>query len=161
MKWYETQIIGVIVGGVITMLANWLLKWNESRIEKRNLKAGAKAEVLVFSKFIESGIPKIQKLKEEFEATGKIPKLKMTGHFDFIFIDSNMSKIGILDKEFMKKIIELRGLKEAYTAGSEILSDTITLYNKGSIDPSTIKLLFTASENSMKRMKILSDEITT
>jgi hypothetical protein len=52
-------------------------------------------------------------------------------------------------------------LKEAYTAGSEILSDTITLYNKGSIDPSTIKLLLTASENSMKRMKILSDEITT
>jgi hypothetical protein len=65
--------------------------------------------VLVFSKFIESGIPKIQKHKEKFEATGKIPKLKMTGHFDFIFIDSNMSKIGILDKEFMKKLLSLEG----------------------------------------------------
>ena len=161
MKWYETQIVGVIVGGLITMLANWLLKWNESRIETKNLKAGAKAEVLVFSKFIESGIPKIQKHKEEFEATGKIPKLKMIGQFEFNFIDSNMSKIGTLDEELMKKIIELRGLKEAYTAGAEILCDTITLYQEGSVGSSTIKLLLTASENSMKRMKILSDEIIT
>lgn len=161
MKWYETQIVGVIIGGLITMLANWLLKWNETRIETKNIKAGAKVEVLVFSKFIESGIPKIQKHREEFEATGKIPKLKMTGQFKFTFIDSNMSKFGALDEELMKKIIELRGLKEAYTDGAKILFDTIVLYQEGSVGSSILKLHLTALENSMKKMKTLSDEIVT
>ena len=67
MKWYETQIVGVIIGGLIAMLANWLLRWNENRIETRNLKAGVKAEVSVFSTFIKTGLPTIQQYKEELK----------------------------------------------------------------------------------------------
>ena len=161
MKWYETQIVGVIVGGLITMLANWLLRWNENRIETKNLKAGIKAEVLVFSKFIEGGLPKIQKYKEEFESTGNIPKLTMTGQFNFSFIDSNMSKIAALDEELMKKIIELRGLNEACTQGAKILFDSISLYHEKPVSAPFITLHLTALENSIKRMIKLSHEICT
>lgn len=161
MKWYETQIIGVIVGGFITMFANWLLKWNENRIEIKNIKAGIKAEVSVFTTFIESGLVTVQKYKQQFEETKIIPNLKITGQFDFSFIDSNMPKIGALDEELMKKIIELRGLKEAYAAGSKILFDSILLYNERKVGVTTIAVHLTAIENSMKKMKNLSDEITT
>jgi len=161
MKWYQTQIIGVIVGGFITMSANWLLKWNENRIEIKNIKAGIKTEISVFADFIESGLTKVQEYKQQFELSKKIPNLKMTGQFDFSFIDSNMSKIGALDENLMKKIIELRGLKEAYTAGSTILFDTIILYNKGNVGVTTVALHLTAIEESMIKIKTLSDEIIT
>jgi len=143
------------------MLANWLLRWNENRIETKNLKAGVKAEVSVFSKFIEDGLPKIQKHKEGFELTGKIPKLKMSGQFNFSFIDSNMSKIGALDEELMKKIIELRGLNEGYTEGARILFDLIPFYQEKTVGASIITLHLTALENSMKMMIKLSKEICT
>ncbi len=143
------------------MLANWLSRWNENRIETKNLKAGVKAEVLVFSKFVKDGLPKIQKCKEEFESTGKIPKLAMTGEFSFSFIDSNMSKIGALDKELMIKIIELRGLKEGSTEGAKILFDLIPLYQEKKVSASIITLHLTVLKNSMERMIKLSDEICT
>lgn len=143
MKWYETQIIGVIIGGLITMIANWLLKWDESRRETKNIKAGVKAEILVCSKFLDYGIPTIQKLREEFETTAVIPELKMTGQFNFTFIDSNMSKFGALDTKLLVKIIELRSLHEAYIEGAKILFDSISLYRNGSFDSSLLRFHLT------------------
>lgn len=40
MKWYETQIVGVIAGGLIVFCSNWFFRWNENRIERNKLKAG-------------------------------------------------------------------------------------------------------------------------
>jgi len=48
MKWYETQIIGVIVGGLIVFCSNWFYMWNENRIERNKLKAGINFEIKVF-----------------------------------------------------------------------------------------------------------------
>lgn len=98
MKWYQTQIVGVIVGGIIAFGFNWIYRWNEKRIEKRNLKAGIKAEVKVFTEFLKYGLQTIYKYKETLEKNGSIPSSKITGNFDTVFIDGNIDKLGVLEE---------------------------------------------------------------
>jgi len=158
-KWYETQIIGVIVGGLITLVANWFYRWNESRIEKNNLKAGINAEISVFFEFTESVLKTIQKTKKEFESKGSIFEVKMTGVFEFNFIDSNMSKLSIVGGNLLKKIIELKGLCVAYIEGSKIIFDEISVFNKSGCSKSALMLSISQAEGTMKRIKELCDEI--
>jgi len=159
MNWYETQIVGVIVGGLIAFCSNWFYRWNENRIERKKLKAGINSEVKVFSEFIAHSLQTIKKYGELLESSGTIPLSKITGDFEFFFIDSNMTKVGLLEKSIIKQVIELKGLKCALTEGLNILIGMIPSLKEQKIKKSTIENHLIAAENSIKKIQEISNKI--
>jgi len=159
MKWYETQIIGVIVGGLIVFCSNWFAKWNENRQECNKLKAVIYSEIKIFSDILSQCLVTIEQYQKDLEESGTISKSKITGNFEFSFIDSNMAKIGILDKPLIKLIIEIRGLRCAFAEGLNILIELIPSFHELKIKEYTIKTHLISAENSIKKMQQINNQI--
>jgi hypothetical protein len=113
MSWYDSTIIGVIVGGIIGFGSASLRDYLGNRRLVKHLKIGTKAEISVLKDFLETAHRNIAKYKEDLtqiNGKGKIPKYENywfpqktvkalrlyepTGDFQFVFLDNNIGKIG-------------------------------------------------------------------
>ena len=159
MEWYETQIIGVIAGGLIAFGANWAYRWNERRIEKKGLKAGIQAEIKVLMEFLTPEIDTIRKYRKKINSQGLTQEITFTGGFQTLFLDSNIGKLGMLDKNLIEKLTELKALLCASEVGLKFTIDLISRAKRQKGETSIVKDCLVQTENSFTRIMQLGREI--
>ncbi len=157
MAWYEIQIIGVITGGLLVFLTNFIDRILERRKEKKRLIAGIKTEMKVHTGFLEDGLKELEGYRNELEKPGTLKrKFKFIGGFERHFLDRNLDKIGILDESLIEKLVEYCGLLDATNNATKIIEETL-LKSKfsGAFDNRQISITI----NSYNKMITLGKEI--
>jgi gas vesicle protein len=125
MAWYEAQIIGVAVGGLLGIGSNIFFSYLNEKKLKKSLLAGLRSEIKFLQHVAERGATEFKKYKDEVEKEGEIKTFyKHTGDFEFHFLDKNLDKIGVLDEKFLTPLIALRQTSIALTTGLKITFET-------------------------------------
>ena len=160
MAWYEAQIIGVAVGGLIGIGSNILLSYLKDKKLKKSLLAGLRSEIKFLQHVAERGANDFIRIKGEIEKEGKIKTIySYTGDFEFHFLDKNLDKIGVLDENFLTPLIALRQTSIALTTG---LKTTIETAHRVKEKKELINIHISQLSQAIatfKRVKELCDEV--
>jgi hypothetical protein len=115
-QWYETQLAGVVAGGLIGFLGTSLRELYSNWRLKKSLKAGIISEVKVFKGFLDNGLKQLkrhnQELLDHLLKDKRTRAYEFTTGFKFTFLDKNLEKIGILKETMVSALIEIRSIAE-------------------------------------------------
>jgi hypothetical protein len=160
MAWYETQIIGVAVGGILGIGANILLSYLKDNKLKKSLLAGLRSEIKFLRHVADRGAKDFERYKNEIEKLGKVQTIyAYTSDFEFHFLDKNLDKVGILDEAFLTPLIALRQTSIALGTG---LKTTIETGYKAQNNNELIGIFIsqlTQAIATFTRVKELCDEV--
>ncbi len=125
MAWYNSQLLGVIVGGFIGGFGRIIYEFVNNRRLKRNLSKGIKCEIKVLVDWVNSGIEQYEGYFKQIKDNGRIKTLyKSTGVLSLSFLDNNIEKIGILDESILVPIIEIKGILDILEDNLNLLHET-------------------------------------
>ena len=134
MAWYEAQIVGVAIGGLLGIGTNvFITHYNNEKL-KKSLLAGIRSEVVFLKKISDRSIKEFTDYKNEIEESGKIQNLySYTGDFEFHFLDRNFDKIGVLDEKILTPLLALKQTTIALNSGlkTTIMTSRVPQDNKG------------------------------
>lgn len=160
MEWYETQIIGVAVGGLLGFGANFLLKYFDKKKLKESLEAGIKSEVKFLKHVADRGVVDFTLYKDEIIKNRKVKTLyEYTGDFTFYFLDKNLDKIGILGEDLLTPLIELRQMVTTLSAGLRITRDTAHKARENNSYLSTHEVQLTQAIATFTHIKELCNKV--
>lgn len=111
-------VCGVVVGGTLTGVVNYLIENSKRKYEKESYEAGFIAEVEALLMIIEK-----RRYVDFFKEHLKLPEIKSGGSFVLLyalipdnyapFYQNNMSKIGLLGPEYSSKLIQFHQILTA------------------------------------------------
>ncbi len=129
MEWlFDTQLIGVIVGFLLTMVGALLSKGYESQSDQIKLKSGLREEVRVFRNFVASDMDELKELVRQISFKDEPIDLYITSEFQFNFLESKMGTLGLLNPSLISNVIQLNGLKNDYTGECKKLTSLLDDY---------------------------------
>lgn len=143
MSFLDSQLAGVIAGGIIGGMGKIFYDFNKNRKLKKNLKNGIKAEIRALNDALESGLKQYEGLFKEMETHGKLKtKYAPLPAVRLLFLEKNLEKIGILDESFLVPLVEINGRLEIIADGINIFHKTAdeVFEGKGSFKILTIQL---------------------
>ena len=139
MAWYETQLIGVLVGGFLTFVSVEGRKRLEEKRTANRLMAAIRAEMSAHQDFLDGGHRQLKTIKREFAVTTLLTTTyAFVGDFRLCFIDANMDNLGILPEALLTKVIYYRGVLSALGDATKILHQTMAKNLGMAIEPNHI-----------------------
>jgi len=143
MSFLDSQLAGVIAGGLIGGFGKIIYDFIKNWRLKKNLKNGIKAEIRVLKDALESGLKNYEGYFKEIE-THRKPKtiFEPLKEVRLFFLEKNLEKIGILDESFLLPLVEINGRLEVTAQGINIFHKTANevFEGKGSVKILMIQL---------------------
>ena len=124
-KWYEAQILGVIVGALAVIASTYIPHLLEKRQEKKNLKTGIKCEVKVITKVCEEDLAVFEDYAKRIREKGGPPEIIVPAAAKTRFIDCSLACLGSLETEFVEKVIQLLASLDSAYGGLDSLKNLV------------------------------------
>lgn len=125
MSFWDSQILGVTVGAVIGGLGKVIYDIRTANQLCMSLERGIKAEAKVIRGSIKSGYDSLSGYLDAIKSGGKpTRKYRSLLEFRMSFTEANLEKIGMLDREFLEPLIEVRAMLEVLPEALRIMWNT-------------------------------------
>lgn len=157
MAWHDSQLIGVIVGGLLVFLTS---KFLEKRAEKKRVTAGIKTEIMGQTRFLRIGLKQLERYKDELETTGRFKeRFRFTGAFGTPFLDANLDKLTILDEKLIRKLIAYRGLTGLLENDTRLTEEMSVRASQERLPDDVFQKRMAITINSWRKLLRLGDDI--